>query len=422
MANHDESGREKYEHKKLTKEEDEEQRGEDPKSVRHDPKPQEPQPDPEKERERKKTRAFIDHWRKEKGRVRQDGLWPYLLIRAVPGDHGVRPLTVPFWESPDILVVPGIVQNYDGVSATLSPQAGVPHTIFVHVWNLGRLPAIGIKLRVYWANPSFSFDDPAHPPQIISSIGLNLPDRQNPNCHQLIRLPAPWIPVIENGGHECLLAKVDCFADGGGQGFNANTNRHVGQRNLKLVNNGVNLAPILASLERNLPFDADLQLLHGMRDLHGTLLVHEPRLLATTLSPANLPQLAYALQDGSGHLGSMIRGSATVDRFVPPSVVGPVFQAGRIESSLINHDQVQEMRKSQRPIRRLMDTLGVRELTSDELLKNLGARRDEGHLLRLQATQNGKVIGGYTLIVRAAEDDKKEVEYKQAKQKARVKA
>ena len=61
-----------------------------------------------------------------------------------------------------------------------------------------------------------------------------------------------------------------------------------------------------------LTFDADLQLLHGMRDLHVTLLVHEPVLLATTLSPANLPQLAYALQDGSGHLGSMIRGSATL--------------------------------------------------------------------------------------------------------------
>ena len=46
-------------------------------------------------------------WTKDhKPPSRQDGLWPYLLIRAYAGDSGVRlPPVGYFWESPDILVV-----------------------------------------------------------------------------------------------------------------------------------------------------------------------------------------------------------------------------------------------------------------------------------------------------------------------------
>ncbi len=391
-------GRVLEEHRKLTKEENKRQRGEDPKSVRHDPKPQEPATDPGKMKE---VRAFIDRRLKQKRRVRQDELWPYLLIRAVPGDHGVRPLAVPFWESPDIIVVPGIVSAYDGVSATLSPQVGVPHTIFVHVWNLGRLPAVGVKLRVYWVNPSLDLNDPAHPPNLIGSMYFDLEDRQNPDCHKLLRLPAPWTPVMENNGHECLLAKVDCFADGAGPGFDARANRHVGQRNLHLMAAQEDLSRTLASLRKTLPRDADLQILHGMRDLQQTLLVHQPALFGRLKTPATLPRAAFALPDGSGHLGAMLRGASGVDRIVPASVIGPMFKRERVEPQLMQSAQVRELIKSREPVQDLVKSLGVRELTSAALAKQLGAAPGEGHMVRIQAVRDGALLGGYTLIVQA---------------------
>ena len=96
----------------------------------------------------------------------------------------------------------------------------------------------GSKVYRYWANPQFTFDpDPNSPnyPHFISGINLNLPDRYQQGSHQLFRLPAPWRPTNENNGHECLLAKVDAFSDRSQSGFNANSDRHVGQRNLILA-------------------------------------------------------------------------------------------------------------------------------------------------------------------------------------------
>ncbi|HEY0378147.1 MAG TPA: hypothetical protein VGC87_14610 [Pyrinomonadaceae bacterium] len=391
-------GRVRAERQKLTDEEIKKQRGEDPKSVRHDPKPHEPARDPAKVKE---VRAFIDRRLKQKRRVRQDGLWPYLLIRAVPGDHGVRPLSVPFWESPDIIIVPGVVSAYDGVSATLSPQVGVPHTIFVHVWNLGRLLAVGVKLRVYWVNPSLSLDDPAHPPNLIGSMYFDLPDRQNPDCHKLLRLPATWTPVMENGGHECLLAKVTCFADGAEPGLDARADRHVGQRNLHLMAAQEDLSRTLASLRKTLPRDADLQILHAMRDLQPALLVHQPTLFGRLKTPATLPRAAFALADGTGHLGALLRGASGVDRFVPASVIGPMFKRERIEPQLMQNAQVRELSKSREPVQDLVRSLGVRELTAVALAKQLGAVPGEGHMLRIQAVRDGALLGGYTLIVQA---------------------
>jgi hypothetical protein len=120
-------------------------------------------------------------------------------------------------------------------------------------------------LRVYWANPSFSFDDPTSPgyPHYIGGIYLNLSDRYQPGSHIVSRLPVPWIPIVENNGHECLLAKVDSFADRTGPGFDANIDRHVGQRNLILAALQDDLTSLIDSLGLTLPQRADVQILYG---------------------------------------------------------------------------------------------------------------------------------------------------------------
>jgi hypothetical protein len=393
---------ERFEFPKLNQDEDRTQRGDDPPSTRPGPKPEPGEPTPDQQRRRRDVRAHLERWLKERGRRRQGGLWPYLLIRAVPGDHGVRPLTVPFWESPDVIVVPGIAETYDGASATLSPRVGEPHTIFVHVWNLGRLPAVGIKLRAYWANPSFSFNDPAHPPHFIGGTYLDLDDRTQAGCHRLVRIPTPWVPTLENNGHECLLVKVDHFADGGGAGFDASENRHVGQRNLNLVPAGLDLKPLFTRLSESLSRGADVQLVHGMQAVTTTLLVHEPRLVGELRAPVRLPSIAVPIPQAGGHLGALVR-SATVTHFVPPSVAAPGFTASRIDPAVLTAATVRQVGQTAQPggsIPTLLEHLDVRDLTAGSLLQRLEAQPGEAHLLRFQATENGRLIGGYTLILR----------------------
>jgi hypothetical protein len=199
-----------------------------------------------------------------------------LLIRAFPGDYGVRqpPLNI-FWESPDIQVVEGIVPTLENNIPTLRPVPNTPHTIFVRVWNLGRLPAIGVRLRVYWANPSFSFNDPNSPgyPHFIGGMYLDLTDRYQPGSHAVFRLPAPWIPIVENNGHECLLAKVDSFADRTGPNFDANTDRHVGQRNLILAVQQDDLTSLIDSLGQSLPQKTDVHMIYGTDDHAQTIII-----------------------------------------------------------------------------------------------------------------------------------------------------
>jgi hypothetical protein len=225
---------------------------------------------------RQDLRKRLENYLIDRPKKRQDGIWPYLLIRAYSNDHGVRqPPPNPFWESPDIIVVPGQVTNFDGSQSTLHPSPNVPHTIFVRVWNLGRLPAFGVRLRVYWANPSFSFNDPTSPgyPHFIGGAYLNLSSRYQFDSHIVSRISAPWIPIIENDGHECLLAKVDCFADRTGPDFNANTDRHVGQKNLFLASPQEDLAHLFDSLGLSIGPKVTIQLLTPETKKHQKIII-----------------------------------------------------------------------------------------------------------------------------------------------------
>ena len=76
---------------------------------------------------------------------RKDEFLPFLVVRATSGDRGQRPYSGVFWESPDIFVTP----NVESSTAPLRPpttagiaQASVPNTVYAHVWNLGKAPAV----------------------------------------------------------------------------------------------------------------------------------------------------------------------------------------------------------------------------------------------------------------------------------------
>jgi hypothetical protein len=94
---------------------------------------------------------------------RKSSYLPYLVVRANPADRGQRPLpagTV-FWESPDVFVMPNQpVNGAPAVPANLGgmAQAGVPNTIFAHVWNLGNAPAFDVIVEFYWFNPTLGIE------------------------------------------------------------------------------------------------------------------------------------------------------------------------------------------------------------------------------------------------------------------------
>jgi hypothetical protein len=169
---------------------------------------------------------------------RKNEYLPFLLIRADAGDRGHRALTIPFWESPDVFVAP----NLDASIAPATPttlggvaKAGVPNTLWAHVWNLGRAPVYNARVEFYWFNPSLGFNQSAA--HLIGTTYVDLGSRTSGHAHRIVKCPVSWIPTFVNNGHECLVVRVfepltDPLTP---NQWDANNDRHVGQRNISVV-------------------------------------------------------------------------------------------------------------------------------------------------------------------------------------------
>ena len=411
-------------HPQLTPDEDRDQRGGDPDGPGTDPVGSRSTPDdPEL---KKRIHAWVsDH----KPPSRQDGLWPYLLIRAYPGDTGIRnPPVGTFWESPDVRVVEGVVTDPSQGTPTLHPQPGVAHTVFVHVWNLGRLPAVGVHVRVWWANPSFSFDAGSpEPPHFIGGTTVDLADRSSPECHALVPIPGAWTPIVENGGHECLLAVATQVLDPGGGGFAAATDRHVGQRNITLAGPDVDLSPLLNRLGAVLPVGADLQLMHGGAQVAPILLAHKLVAGATV----ELPQTRQIVlpvggeQPGGGALGQLgaVVGTAAGRQVVTAERLAPALMmtaSAHPATAVLDRSALLTAGRAMpgaggpvnvgpglalppltlSPARAVVTALGVSDLRAATIARAVSATSGDGNLLRFQAVRDGVVVGGYSVIVK----------------------
>ena len=136
---------------------------------------------------------------------RKNEYLPYLLIRANAGDRGDRPLTVPFWESPDIAVMP--MNASTAPDAPPAPgniaQAGAQNTLWAHVWNLGWAPVYNARVEFYWFNPSLGFN--AASANLIGVTYVDLGSRTSGRAHRYVKCPESWTPTYLNGGHECLM-------------------------------------------------------------------------------------------------------------------------------------------------------------------------------------------------------------------------
>ena len=149
----------------------------------------------------------------------------WLLIRYAAGDHGVRALApgTRFWESPDVWVESSLGIN--------QPVVGQPNTVFALVTNLGWQYATGVTVKFYWADPALAITETS-----AHLIGKGFAQGIPSGWSVPVVCPNPWVPVVENGGHECLIAeafipKFDPLT----APMDPVEDRHVGQRNEQLI-------------------------------------------------------------------------------------------------------------------------------------------------------------------------------------------
>ncbi len=258
----------------LTDEEDTQQRGDDPPGSFGHTEPPSGDLDPDwapSDDVRDAAEELIRQLGDGEHRPRREDVHPYLLIRAYsPGDRGARPTwpSIPCWESPDILLIDAAYTGpFSPSRLVVSPTAGRRYRVFVRVWNLGLLAAVGVHVRAWYVDPGFFGGDPSNPAYQPQPIGMTvvpqLEDRTRPGAVQVVELDEPWEIPRALTGHECLLASASCPLDEWDGALDANQDRHVGQRNLTVLAGGDDVKTLLLTLGGMVTERATLELRHG---------------------------------------------------------------------------------------------------------------------------------------------------------------
>lgn len=250
-------------------------------------------------------------------RPRREDVYPYLLVRAAsPGDRGARPVwpPVPCWQSPDILLMDAAATGpFDPTQLVGSPTAGRRYRVFVRVWNLGLLPAVGVHVRAWFVDPGFfgGATGPAYQPQLIGGAMVSLDDRTRPGAVAVVELDRTWDIPETLTGHECLLASVSCPLDPWSGVLDANADRHVGQRNLTILAGSDDAKQLLWTLGSRVT--GTLELLHGGATVgplvRGVLGDTETELgVPERLLPPSPKALRHGVATPTGqHLATMLR-------------------------------------------------------------------------------------------------------------------
>ncbi|WP_433717177.1 hypothetical protein ACQP2U_42890 (plasmid) [Nocardia sp. CA-084685] len=371
-----------------------------------------------------------DEWRgiaAEIGRERRpprEQVYPYLLIRAVVGDRGIRPTWPPAscWESPDILLIdasyPG---EFDPSHLVISPVAGRSYRVFVRIWNLGLFPAYGVHVKAWAVNPgffgAFNQNDPYYQQHLIGGRWAELSDRTRPDCTAVIELDRPWKPDLSEVGHHCLLAEVGCPLDQAGGPLLSNSDRHVGQRNLEILTGATSPMTLVGTLGGLVPDGFTLEVIHAgpvilktMQALTGGRLEGRKE-----IAMASLEELRYGVLTKTGrHLLTAFASEGrsvlvSTERLMELGGTRVLDHAGGVRRFLGEIGPTGWARigtTTDRPLdealieglARLVDA--SLDVSARELAERLGGREDALHALRFVLTDpTGGLVGGYTVIV-----------------------
>lgn len=296
---------------------------------------------------------------------------PYLFIRAFAGDTGTRPVNGVFWESPDILIAPGV----DPAHAPAVPpdlggvaQAGADNTLYAHVWNLGQAPATDVLVEFYWFNPSIAFSSTAA--HLIGATWTNLAARGNTGSHRLLKCPTSWPAMYVNGGHECLVVRLSQPATDplSGPPWDAAKNRHVGQRNIHVM------SPEEAAAKPTIGLDV------------GPLFGGTAEMRVTRADTGTMPWLHLATNDRHVLPGTA---AATGDLGITPArpTGGGIPNLGAVPDP--------------RAAGLMGDTQGVTADGQQIAVHATDADPGAGnaHVYRVSGHQDGSIFGGYTVVV-----------------------
>ena len=318
------------------------------------------------------------------GGARQDMYLPFLFMRAFPGDFGARPVSGPFWESPDIFIVPGVEPSVaPSIPATFGDVAlaNQPNTLYAHVWNFGQAAAAEVIVEFYWCDPSLGVN-PAST-HLIAQTAISLGPKGSGHAHAVVKCPVAWTPTFLNGGHECLLVRVwDNTADLPGLPMlDARVNRHVGQRNIHVVAPGgkamvESLRATKAALTP-IPAAVPTKAFNGSIVLKVGPLFREPAQVSVErVASHTMPWLQLRTGErGRFPASAPPTGVASLSR--PAASGGGFSVVGSGDRHCVSgDDQV------------------VAFMTSDA-----APGKGEAHVYRVSAMQGGVLFGGYTVVV-----------------------
>lgn len=108
-----------------------------------------------------------------------------------------------WWNSPDIWVVPGSDPN----GPPGQPVAGQGAFLWARVHNEGDRAVSSARVAFYWSNPALGVLRSNS--TLVGSAFVDLAAGETKEVLCVI----PWVPVVVNDGHECLVAQVVHAAD-----------------------------------------------------------------------------------------------------------------------------------------------------------------------------------------------------------------
>jgi hypothetical protein len=399
-------------------------------------------PDPKFQPDPKLLKLLIGQFGElsKRHRPRREDVLPYELIRAfVPGDRGARPTwpPTPCWESPDILLIDASYTGpFDPARLVGSPVSGRSYRVFVRVFNLGLLEAVGTHVRAWFVDPGFFNGQPGIVPQPIGGAYVDLEDRTRPGSHRVVEMDLPWVIPSNLTGHECLMAVVACPADPWSGSFDANKDRHLGQRNLDVAIGAQNIGPLLGRLGGLVPEGGALEVLHGagavvplLQGVVGGRLAGRGAAARKVVAP-DPSALRHGIPiEGGRHLLTAAR-VKSASMALPTEVLaaatrtsrGPTAK-GRSETTsphpLAEPGMAVRLLRGMDPkssgdialvsgardmgkllpaaLRRMLD---IGDLRAATIAAALGGAQGAAHLLRFVATDpKGELVGGYSIVV-----------------------
>lgn len=301
---------------------------------------------------------------------------PWLIVRADYQDTGDRPLAPGsvFWESPDVWVT--------GSQGINQPVVGEANQVFARVTNQGSQNATGVMVKFWWANPSMAItESSAH---LIGTAYTDVPAGWSVS----VPCPTPWIPVVENGGHECLIAEAFIpVSDPLTSPMDPMDDRHVGQKNeqLVLLKKGASFkvtvhAINITNATQKLSFD--VQTLH-LETIHPLLKLRAAALpVKITPTMTGVPLSLSLGQEVSG----FVKPSALfTDRLVSRGLDKVEAAAGRLEHASVSHAATFKAWET-RPLE-----------ISGQVPRN--AKAGQSFLFRAVQRIGNMVTGGYTIHV-----------------------